>query len=262
MATRHDGMGRDTGMARHYFRGGNITPTPRTLADLRQLRGDLGIRSCRTQFASFLHSMLDVRDAEDDEPLPDDPDWPGQGPGDQSVHSSLPNLTLCSDPGPGCLRPPVTRHRPGPGSGRLTGAGGRGPHLARAGTLSRHPERGPVRAGSPSDRGDQRLYRAEDVTSLQPPVTRPGLCYRSSVRVMVRDTEPSVRSGPRPGGDKVPIVRPAMRLPRDLYDKMPSAPSTPGASRRETGPSVSKLACTSPQPAKRVPKSVASMVRR
>ena len=267
MATRHDGMGRDTGMARHYFRGGNITPTPRTLADLRQLRGDLGIRSCRTQFASFLHSMLDVKGAENDAVLPDDPDRPGQGHGDQSVHSSLPNLTLCSDAGPGC-QAGVPRHRPGPGvcqsgAGRLTGAGGRGPHMARAGTVSRHPERGPVRAGSPSDRGDQRLYRIEDVTSsLQPPVTRPGLCYRSSVRVMVRDTEPSVRSGPRPGGDKVPIVRPAMRLPRDLYDKMPSAPSTPGASRRETGPSVSKLACTSPQPAKRVPKSVASMVRR
>ena len=109
------------------------------------------------------------------------------------------------------------------------------------------------------------IYLGHDpgvTSSLQPPVTRPGLCYRSSVRVMVRDKEPSVRPGPRPGGDKVPIVRPAMRLPRDLYDKMPSAPSTPGASRREGGPSVSKLACTSPQPAKRVPKSVASMVRR
>ena len=93
---------------------------------------------------------------------------------------------------------------------------------------------------------------------------------------MVRDTEPGVtrpasrtggeartteRSGSRPvaPGDK--IVRPAMRLPRDLYDKMPSAPNTPGASRREPT-SVAKLASTSPQPAKRVPKSVASMVRR
>ena len=269
MATRHEGMGRDSGMARQYFRGGNITPTPRTLADLRQL----GIRSCRRQFASFLHSMLDVREVEDDEVLPDEPDWPGQGPGDHSaVHSSLPNLTLCSDPGPGCQaggahRPPVTRHRPGPGvcqsgAGRLTGSGGREPHTP----ASRHPERGPVRAGSHSDTGahQRKEISGEDVTasSQQPPVTRPGLCYRSSVRVMVRDTEPSVRPGPRPGpGDKVPIVRPAMRLPLSLYDKMPSAPSTSGASRRE-GPSVSKLASTSPQPARRVPKSVASMVRR
>ena len=269
MATRHDGMGRDTGMARHYFRGGNITPTPRTLADIRPLRGDLGVRSCRRQFASFLHSMLDVREVEDDEALPDEPDWPGQGPGDHSVHSSLPNLPLCSDPGPGCQagahRPPVTRHRPGPGvcqSGRLTGARGREPHMART-AVSRHPERGPVRAGSHSDIRDQSPDRAEDVTSsLQPPVSRPGLCYRSSVRVMVRDTEPSVRSGHQ-ARDSVPIVRPAMRLPRDLYDKMPSAPSTPGATRRqETGPGVSSLASTSPQPTKRVPKSVASMVRR
>ena len=269
MATRHDGTGRDSGMARHYFRGGNITPTPRpgTLADLRPLRGDPGIRSCSRQFASFLNSMLDVREVGDDEAPRVVPDWAGQGP----VHSSLPNLTLGSDPGPGCQagahRPPVTRHRPG--SGRVTGPGHREPHTARAPTLSRHPERGLVRAGSASDiSAEQSRERTEDVTS-QPPVTSPGL---QSVRVMVRDTEPSVtarpasRTGERPGarpgpGDKVPIVRPAMRLPRDLYDKMPSAPSTPGASRREAV-SVSKLASTSPQPTKRVPKSVASMVRR
>lgn len=275
MATRHDGTGRDSGMARHYFRGGNITPTPRPIADLRPWRGDHGIRSCSRQFATFLNSMLDVRDAEDDDALHVVPDWAGQGP----VHSSLPNLTLGSDPGPGCQaaahRPPVTRHRPGSGAGRVTGPGQREPHTARP--LSRHPERGPVRAGSASDiSAEQSIERREDVTS-QPPVTSPGLCVQS-VRVMVRDTEPSVtarpasrtggevrtaeRPGARPGpGDKVPIVRPAMRLPRDLYDKMPSAPSTPGASRREAV-SVSKLASTSPQPTKRVPKSVASMVRR
>ena len=269
MATRHDGTGRDSGMARHYFRGGNITPTsrPGTLTDLRPWRGDHGIRSCSRQFATFLNSMLDVREVGDDEALHVVPDWAGQGP----VHSSLPNLTLGTDPGPGCQaaahRPPVTRHRPG--SGRVTGPGHREPHTARAPTLSRHPERGLVRAGSASDiSAEQSRERTEDVTS-QPPVTSPGL---QSVRVMVRDTEPSVtarpasRTGERPGarpgpGDKVPIVRPAMRLPRDLYDKMPSAPSTPGASRREAV-SVSKLASTSPQPTKRVPKSVASMVRR
>merc|ERR1719367_26736 len=43
---------------------------------------------------------------------------------------------------------------------------------------------------------------------------------------------------------------------------MPSAPNTPGASRREPVSSVSTLASISPQPTKRVPKSVASMVRR
>ena len=59
---------------------------------------------------------------------------------------------------------------------------------------------------------------------------------------------------------KVPIVRPAIRLPRDLYEKMPSAPTTPTATRRaEHG--VSKLADSSPS-TKKVPKSVASMVRR
>ena len=271
MATRHDGMG-DSAMARHHFR--NITPTPRPLANLSPFRGNQGIRSSSRQFARFLHSMLDVR--EEDEALPVGPDWPGLGPGDRGtvLHSSLPNLTLCSGPGPGCLathgahRPPVTRPRPGlcqSVSGRVTGARD---HEA----LSRHPA---VRAGSASDSGAEQSSLSEDVTRSQPPVTSPGLRYRASVRIMVRDTAPSLT--PRPAsrtggeartqessvsvGDKVPIVRPAMRLPRDLYDKMPSAPNTPGASRREVT-TVAKLASTSPQPTKRVPKSVASMVRR
>ena len=269
MATRHDGMG-DSAMAQHHFR--NITPTPRPLVDL-SLRGDQGIRSSSQQFASFLHSMLDVR--EDDEALPDGLHWPSLGPGDRdTVHSSLPNL--CSDPGSsplaalGAHRPPVTRPRPGLCQSRVglvTGA------RALSQALSRHPA---VRAGSASDISAEIIEaRSEDVShDTQPLVTSPGLSYRASVRIMVRDTAPSltqrpasrtggeVRTQERPGGDKVAIVRPAMRLPRDLYDKMPSAPNTPGASRREPVSSVSKLASISPQPTKRVPKSVASMVRR
>ena len=235
-------------MARHHFR--NITPTPRPLADLSPFGGNQGIRSSSRQFARFLHSMLDVRD---DEALPVGPDWPGLA---AVLHSSLPNL--CS--GPGCLatlgahRPPVTRPRPG----RVRAV------RARDQALSRHPA---VRAGSASDSSAEQSGLSEDVS--QPPVTSPGLCYRASVRIMVRDTAPSLTPRPasRTGGEartqesSVSIVRPAMRLPRDLYDKMPSAPNTPGATRREVT-TVSKLSSTSPQLTKRVPKSVASMVRR
>ena len=223
-----------------------------------------GIRGSSEQFFTFLHSMLDVREAEEE--LPGGRDWGGG----EDVHSSLPNLPLCSDPGPGCEsvvpRPPLTRHRPGdslPPS--------RDSRLAWP--VSQECTSGPVTS-------ECSVSGEDNVTSSQPPVTRPGLCYRSSVRVMVRDSEPGVAARPasRTGGEvrtterldsrpgsagRVPIVRPAIRLPRDLYEKMPSAPNTPGASRREH--TASKLASTSLQMApvtKKVPKSVASMVRR
>ena len=56
-----------------------------------------------------------------------------------------------------------------------------------------------------------------------------------------------------------PVVRPAMRLPRDLIEKMPSAPTSPVTPRREHV--ASKLASESPVN-KKTPKTVASMVRR
>jgi len=59
-------------------------------------------------------------------------------------------------------------------------------------------------------------------------------------------------------GAKLPIVRPAIRLPKDLIEKMPSAPTTPVSPRKD--PLPSKLA--DPMNTKKVPKSVASMVRR
>ena len=59
-------------------------------------------------------------------------------------------------------------------------------------------------------------------------------------------------------GAKLPIVRPAIRLPKDLIEKMPSAPNTPVSPRKD--PLPSKLA--DPMNTKKVPKSVASMVRR
>ena len=55
---------------------------------------------------------------------------------------------------------------------------------------------------------------------------------------------------------KVPIVRPAIRLPKDLCEKMPSAPNTPISGRKDQ---ISKLANS---PSKKSPKTVASMVRR
>ena len=55
------------------------------------------------------------------------------------------------------------------------------------------------------------------------------------------------------------VVRPAMRLPRDLIQKMPSAPTSPVTARREHV--ASKLASESPVN-KKTPKTVASMVRR
>lgn len=65
---------------------------------------------------------------------------------------------------------------------------------------------------------------------------------------------------------KYPIVRPAIRLPKDLYEKMPSAPTTPVSARKEQ-PVTSKLATESNSGYQstvksRNPKTVASMVRR
>ena len=100
--------------------------------------------------------------------------------------------------------------------------------------------------------------------------------------VMVRDSETSavrgqsssVRRSTSRGAEttekmstskKYPIVRPAIRLPKDLYEKMPSAPTTPVSARKEQ-PVTSKLAENSSgyqSPVKpRNPKTVASMVRR
>ena len=264
--------GDQTSWARLGMSNSRLRPGPPATIRLARTRG---IRGNSEMFFTFLHSMLDVREAE--EKLPGGRDWDGV----EDVHSSLPNLPLCSDPhssllplcsdpGPGCEsvvpRPPLTRHRPGdsPGDSRL------------AWPVSQECTTGPVTSECSVSGEDTE----DNVTSSQPPVTRPGLCYRSSVRVMVRDSEPGVAARPasRTGGEvrtterldsrpgsagRVPIVRPAIRLPRDLYEKMPSAPNTPGASRREH--TASKLASTSLQMApvtKKVPKSVASMVRR
>jgi len=102
------------------------------------------------------------------------------------------------------------------------------------------------------------------------------LRYRSSIRIMVHGEDklsggphglpghrPKVRKTSRQSeslqqGAKLPIVRPAIRLPKDLIEKMPSAPTTPVSPRKD--PLPSKLA--EPVHTKKVPKSVASMVRR
>ena len=55
------------------------------------------------------------------------------------------------------------------------------------------------------------------------------------------------------------VVRPAMRLPRDLMEKMPSAPTSPLAPRKDHV--ASKLASDNTV-TKKTPKTVASMVRR
>merc|ERR1711892_176080 len=102
------------------------------------------------------------------------------------------------------------------------------------------------------------------------------LRYRSSIRIMVlgedklfggpqglpghrqKVRKTSRHSEPLQQGAKLPIVRPAIRLPKDLFEKMPSAPTTPVSPRKD--PLPSKLA--EPMHTKKVPKSVASMVRR
>ena len=63
--------------------------------------------------------------------------------------------------------------------------------------------------------------------------------------------------------EKCPIVRPAIRLPRDLIEKMPSAPNTPVSARKDHV--ASKLASSPGSPGsvtKKSPVTVASMVRR
>ena len=112
--------------------------------------------------------MLDVREAEEE--LPGGRDW-GDG---EDVHSSLPNLPLCSDPhssllplssdpGPGCEsvvpRPPLTRHRPGDS---LPPA--RDYRLARP--VSQECTTGPVTSECSVSGEDTE----DNVTSSQPPV--------------------------------------------------------------------------------------------
>lgn len=71
-------------------------------------------------------------------------------------------------------------------------------------------------------------------------------------------------------GAKLPIVKPKIRLPNDLSEKMPSAPCTPGTGRKgQTEPLMistaqldKKIEELEPQEEKPVVKSVASMVRR
>ena len=60
--------------------------------------------------------------------------------------------------------------------------------------------------------------------------------------------------------EKCPIVRPAIRLPRDLIEKMPSAPNTPVSARKDHV--ASKLASSPGSVTKKSPVTVASMVRR
>lgn len=118
---------------------------------------------------------------------------------------------------------------------------------------------GPVRQDCDSDAS----VWDEDVIGIR--TSSVTLQYRSSVRIMVKDKE-EVRSSSTSTrrvstslrdktSTKVPIVRPAIRLPKDLCEKMPSAPNTPISGRKDQ---ISKLANS---PSKKSPKTVASMVR-
>merc|ERR1712106_685270 len=141
-------------------------------------------------------------------------------------------------------------------------------------------DHGDLLSGSDSEHevhGDTRGYKhgrwTKSNTSL---IGISPLRYRSSIRIMVLG-EDKLSGGPQglPGhrqkvrktsrhseplqqGAKLPIVWPAIRLPKDLIEKMPSAPTTPVSPRKD--PLPSKLA--EPMHTKKVPKSVASMVRR
>ena len=105
-------------------------------------------------------------------------------------------------------------------------------------------------------------------------VTRtPSLRYRSSIRIMVRggETRPtptsqqghaprgkvrrSSRSGVGEGGAKMSIVRAQIRLPKELDEKMPSAPTTPANDRKKPLPLPG-------MGSKKQKQTVASMVRR
>ena len=244
-----------------------------------------------SEFQSFLYSMLG---GDTDSSLGDDRRSFHQRVDDWGVHSSLPNLTLIQDtrhdpwPDHGDDRPGVSGlTKPGPlGAAQNSAPKSSQPvvpikagvyHVTRSLRSLDHVD---LLSGSDSEhevcsetRGYIQGRWTKSNTSL---IGVSPLRYRSSIRIMVLGEDklsggphglpghrPKVRktsrhSEPLPQGAKLPIVRPAIRLPKDLIEKMPSPPTTPVSPRKD--PLPSKLA--EPMHTKKVPKSVASMVRR
>ena len=93
--------------------------------------------------------------------------------------------------------------------------------------------------------------------------TRARTSSTSSTSTSSRSRHEPVAADKMASSEKCPIVRPAIRLPRDLIEKMPSAPNTPVSARKDHV--ASKLASSPASPGsvtKKSPVTVASMVRR
>ena len=199
---------------------------------------------------AFLCSMLDPASTEDWRPERGQSspcDWEES----ETHHSSLPDLTV------GWPRSQASLTRPGywqAGAQNLPG-------WLRGGSIgvAVEPSSGPAVVETEQDQwADQHhlqtsnlMVRGEDRRAAGG-AAQPHLRRASSRQDLAMEPDRMSSS------EKCGIVRPAMRLPRDLIEKMPSAPNTPVSARKEHV--ANKLASSSlgtPRPV-----TVASMVRR
>ena len=180
-----------------------------------------------SEFSSFLGSMLGLEEDRLDA-------WEVG-----SHHSSLPNLPLI--PGP--------RHssagQPRPADPWAAAGGCQVPPATSSLVLERGPSR-----------GDTGLTTGPSTALATHSMVRGQAGGQRSVR-----RTSSTSRNEMAGNEKCPIVRPAIRLPKALTEKMPSAPNSPVSQRKDHV--VSKLACDNTATVtKKTPKTVASMVRR
>ena len=206
---------------------------------------------------SFLSSMLEA-EAEEKSWRTETPDVsllsrPGQArqADCEAEHSSLPDVRLGSPWDQASLTRPVYWHagaqnlQPGSSLGSVVECGSGETRGLQHTTPPHHPT--------------ELMVRGDTRAGLQPPVRRTSSTSSSSSR----SRHDSVAAEKMSTSEKCPIVRPAIRLPRDLIEKMPSAPNTPVSARKDHV--ASKLASSPGSPGsvtKKSPVTVASMVRR
>ena len=216
-------------------------------------RGENGSNS---SLQAFLFSMLDPNSVEDWRPDRRDLSLRGRTGWEQDrlddweaehEHSSLPDLTLGWPGYQAGLTRPGYWHAGAQNLQAGSSIGGSIGVVVECASADTRPPRHLQHTGQLTSL----MVRGEDRAGLQPPVRR------TSSRHDLAAADKMAAS------EKCPIVRPAIRLPRDLIEKMPSAPNTPVSPRKDHV--ASKLASghgSHGSVTKRSPVTVASMVRR